>query len=44
MDEINDLMGWDDDDMSVEYMRGFSYQMCNYGYYETKKGKKIYDN
>jgi len=47
-DMIIDVMDFDmdSDKMSMDYIQQFSYEMCKYGYYETKGkdgGKKIYD-
>ena len=47
-DKIIDKMDFDmdSDEISVDYMHQFSYEMCEYGYYETKGsngGEKVYD-
>jgi hypothetical protein len=47
-DKIIDKMDFDMDSgkLSIDYMKQFSYEMCEYGYYETKGsdgGKKIYE-
>jgi hypothetical protein len=45
-DKIIDKMDFDLDELSIDYIQQFSYEMCEYGYYETKGqngGKKVYD-